>query len=146
MRLYWYSFSNTVIIDDFQKKTGEIIRKIDAPAVGHHFRHGLLAYIAVEKLWSVTVSDLQAWTYTILDCQMRARNTFLARWSVTVSDLQAWTYTILDCQMRARNTFFFLCFSAYYGLFGGATCGVSVWNGGLTESTAGVHYLHHFLD
>ena len=100
-----------------EKKTGEIIRKIDAPAVGHHFRHGLLAYIAVEKLWSVTVSDLQAWTYTIL-----------------------------DCQMRARNTFFFLCFSAYYGLFGGATCGVSVWNGGLTESTAGVHYLHHFLD
>ena len=25
---------------------------------------------AVEKRWSVTVSDLQAWTYNILDCQM----------------------------------------------------------------------------
>ena len=31
---------------------------------------------------------------------------------------------------------------AYYGLFGGATGGVSVWNGGLTESTGSVHYLH----
>ena len=26
---------------------------------------------AVEKRWSVTVSDLQAWTYTIMDCQIR---------------------------------------------------------------------------
>ncbi len=25
---------------------------------------------AVEKRWSVTVSNLQAWTYTILDCQL----------------------------------------------------------------------------
>ena len=37
-------------------------------------------------------------------------------------------------------------FSAYYGLFGGATCGESVWNGGVTESTANVHYLHRVLD
>ena len=74
------------------------------------------------------------------------------RWSVTISDLQAWTYTILACQMAlcARNTFFLSLslslFSAYYGLFGGDTCGVSVWNGGLTESTASVHYLHRVLD
>ena len=34
------------------------------------------------------------------------------RWSVTVSDLQAWTYTIQDCQMTlcARNTSFFFFF------------------------------------
>ena len=34
------------------------------------------------------------------------------RWSVTASDLQAWTYTILDWQMTlcARNTSFFLFF------------------------------------
>ena len=25
----------------------------------------------VEKRWSVTAPDLQAWTYTILDCQLR---------------------------------------------------------------------------
>ena len=31
-------------------------------------------------------------------------------------------------------------------LFGGATCGVSIWNGGLTESTASIHYLHCVLD
>ena len=32
---------------------------------------------AVEKCWPVTVSDLQAWIYTMLDCQMAlcARNT-----------------------------------------------------------------------
>ena len=29
----------------FPEITGEIIRKSEAPAVGHHFRHGLLAYI-----------------------------------------------------------------------------------------------------
>ena len=37
--------------------------------------------------------------------------------------------------------FFFSLFffpPAYYGLFGEARCGVSVWNGGLTESTASV--------
>ena len=62
-------------------------------------------------------------------------------WSVTVSDLQAWTG--LPAARYARET---LLFFAYYGLFGGATCGVSVWNGGLTESTASVHYLHRVLD
>ena len=70
----------------FPEITGEIIRKSEAPAVGHHSRYGLDLYTgiyiyilvhdftmeaAVEKRWSVTVSDLQAWTYTILDCQMR---------------------------------------------------------------------------
>ena len=72
------------------------------------------------------------------------------RWSVTVSDLQAWTYTLLDCQMhtiRYKHFFFFFFFSsAYYGLFSGATCGVSVWNGGQPESTASVLYLHRVLD
>ena len=29
----------------FPEITGEIIRKSEAPAIGHHFRHGLLAYI-----------------------------------------------------------------------------------------------------
>ena len=29
----------------FLEITGEIIRKGEAPVVGHHFRHGLLAYI-----------------------------------------------------------------------------------------------------
>ena len=60
----------------FQEITGDIIQKSEAPAVGHHFRHRLQPYFmndfrmeaAVEKRWSVTVSDLQAWTYTILDC------------------------------------------------------------------------------
>ena len=28
----------------FPEITGEIIRKSEAPAVGHHFRHGLLAF------------------------------------------------------------------------------------------------------
>ena len=68
------------------------------------------------------------------------------RWSVTVSDLQAWTY-ILDCQLHAMREkhfclSFLLLFSAYYGFFGGATGGVFAWNGGLTESTASVHYLN----
>ena len=75
---------------------------------------------------------------------------FEKRWSVTLLDLQAWTYTILECQLRAMHEkhvcFFSSSFFAYYGLFGGATCGVSVWNGGLTESTASVHYLHRILD
>ena len=60
------------------------------------------------------------------------------RWSVTVSNLQAWTYTILDCQL------FFFCF--FFFLFSFGFCGLSVSNGGLTESTASVHYLHRVLD
>ena len=52
-------------------------------------------------------------------------------------------YTGLPTAHYVRET---LLFFAYYGLFGGATCGVSVWNGGLTESTASVHYLHRVLD
>ena len=37
--------------------------------------------------------------------------------SIAASILKSWTYTILDCQMAP---------CAYYGLFGGATCGLSV--------------------
>ena len=58
-------------------------------------------------------------------------------------------YTGLPDVRYALETLFsssFFFFSAYYGLFGGATCGVSVWNGGLTESTDSVHYLHCVLD
>ena len=68
--------------------------------------------------------------------------------SVTVSDLQA-RYRTASCALCARILFFFFFFFfffAYYGLFDGATCGVSVWNGGLSESTASVHYLHYVLD
>ena len=83
---------------------------------------------AVEKCWSVSVSDLQPWTYIYIDTEIY----------------------ILDCQLCAMRekhfVFFFSFFFAYYGLFGGATCGVSVWNGGLTESTASVHYLHRVPD
>ena len=55
--------------------------------VKHHVY--LLTYLmeaAVEKRWSVTVSDLQAWSYTKLDCQMTlcARNTSFFRPSTTV--------------------------------------------------------------
>ena len=41
---------------------------------------------AVEKRWSVTVSDLQAWSYTKLDCQttLCARNTSFFRPRTTV--------------------------------------------------------------
>ena len=67
-------------------------------------------------------------------------------WSVTVSDLQA-RYRTASCALCAIILFLFLfSFFAYYGLFDGATCGVSVWNGGLSESTASVHYLHYVLD
>ena len=64
----------------FPQITGEIIRKSEVPAVGHHSQNGLDIYTstyilihefrmeaAVEKRCSVTVSDLQAWTYTVLD-------------------------------------------------------------------------------
>ena len=64
-------------------------------------------------------------------------------WSVTVSDLQA-RYRTASCALCAIKKFFI--FFAYYGLFDGATCGVSVWNGGLSESTASVYYLHYVLD
>ena len=72
------------------------------------------------------------------------------RMEAAVSDLQAGTcvtYTGLPAALYARETLlFFLFFFTHYGLFGGATCGVSVWNGGRTESTASVHYLHRVLD
>ena len=35
----------TIINRRLPEITGEIIRKSEAPVVGHHFRHGLLAYI-----------------------------------------------------------------------------------------------------
>ena len=64
-----------------------------------------------------------------------------------VSDLQAWTciiYAGLPAALCARET---LLFFMHYGLFGGATCGVSVWNGERKEkSTASVHYLYRVLD
>ena len=55
---------------------------------------------------------------------------------------------ILECQLLVTREkhFLFSSFFAHYEFFGGATCGVSVWNGGLTESTASVHYLHRVLD
>ena len=53
---------------------------------------------------------------------------------------------ILHWTARWRYALETLIFSAYNGLFGGATCGVSVWKGALTESTASVHYLHRVLD
>ena len=40
------------------------------------------------------------------------------RWSVTVSDLQVWTKRQLDCQLRAMREKH-LFFSAYYGLLVG---------------------------
>ena len=46
----------------------------------------------------------------------------------------------------ALETLFSSFFLTYYDLFGRATCGVSIWNGGLTASTASVHYLHCVLD
>ena len=43
---YTYCDTATIIFNrQFPEITGEIIRKSEAPAVGHHFRHGLLAYI-----------------------------------------------------------------------------------------------------
>ena len=53
-------------------------------------------------------------------------------------------YTGLPAVRYVKETLFF----THYGLFGGsgATCGVSVWNGGLTELTVSIHYLHRILD
>ena len=63
--------------------TGEIIWKSEAPMVGHRFTHELLAYIGPwfqngGSSQKALVSDLQAWTYTILDCQtaLYTKNTF----------------------------------------------------------------------
>ncbi len=39
------------------------------------------------------------------------------RWSVTVSNLQAWTYTILDCQLFFFFFFFFFCFFFFFFFF-----------------------------
>ena len=44
-------------------------------------------------------------------------------------------YTGLPDTLETHFLIFFLLL-AYYSLFGGATCVVPVWNGGLTESTA----------
>ena len=63
--------------------------------------------------------------------------------SYTDIDNIYWTAQyILDRTLYMRNTFVF----TQYGLFGGATCDVSVWNDGLAELTMSVHYLHCVLD
>ena len=65
---------------------------------------------------------------------------------ITTIDMAPWHS--LDKQIHRRNNLY-LCstffFSAHYGLFGGATCYMCVWNGGRTELTASVHYLHRVL-
>ena len=81
----------------FPEITGEIIRKSEAPAVGHHSRHGLELYTGV-------------YTY-ILVHDFRMEAAVKKRWSVTVSDLQAWSYIILDCQLRAMREKHFFFFS-----------------------------------
>ena len=48
-----------------------------------------------------------------------------------------------DVRYALETLFSFFFFPTYCGLFGRATCGVSIWNGGLTELTVSVHYLHH---
>ena len=70
------------------------------------------------------------------------------RWSVTVSDLQAWTYTGLPDARYALETLFFFFFFPRTTVFlaGPHAVSVSVWNGGLTESIASVHYLHRVPD
>ena len=118
----------------FLEITWEIIRKSEAPAVGHHSRHGLGSIY-----WHIYI--------LVHDFRMglHSSRTALVCDSIRPSsmDLQAGC-----CALCARNffSFLFFFFFAYYGLFGAATCGVSVWNGGLTESTASVHYLHRVLD
>ena len=68
------------------------------------------------------------------------------RWSVTVLYLQAWTYTILDSQLRAmreKHLFFFMFFFSRTTVFlvgPHAVCPFGM------ESTASVHYLHRVLD
>ena len=116
----------------FPEITGEIIRNSEA--------------LRQDIIPDTDLIYILAYIYIVHDFRMEAP--VEKRWSVTVLYLQAWTYTILDCQLRAmrEKLFFFSFFSAYYGLFGGATCNVSVWNGGLTESTASVRYLHRVLD
>ena len=67
--------------------------------------------------------------------------------SIRPSGMDLYYTGLPDARYTLETGFFFFVFSrAYYGLFGGATCGVSVWNGGLTESTASVHYLYRVLD
>ena len=46
----------------------------------------------------------------------------------------------------AIETLFYPFFFRVLRSFRRATCGVSVWNGGLTESTASFHDLHRVLD
>ena len=136
-----------------------------SPWAGYHLRHGLdklLVFIIsltvhcktnflVNLYWDNKYSDSDSdlflnWHIYVHDIRMEAA--VKKRWSVTVSDLQAWTYnyTGLPAARYAREILSFFFPFAYYGLLGVATCGVSVWNGGLTESTASVHYLHRVLD
>ena len=108
----------------FPETTGVIIQKSEAPAVGH----GLLADMISE--WRRQSKSVGLWQYQTF------RHGPILHWTAR------WRYAL-----KTLNSFFFsFVFSAYYGLFGGATCGVSVWNGGLTESTASIHYLHRVLD
>ena len=106
-----------------EKKSGN--NRADYPAVGYHFGRGLLVYIGP---WfksktlvcnSIRPSGMDIYYTGLPD----ARNALETQPPPPTHPLPA-----------------------YYGLFGEATCCVSVWNGGLTESTASVHYLHPVLD
>ena len=111
----------------FPQITGEIIWKSEACAVGHHCRRRLLVYIGP---WFQNGGGSRK----VLVCD-----------SIRPSGMNLYYTGLPDGAVR-QFFFFFFFFFAYYSLFGGATCGVSVWNGGLTESSAIVHYLYRVLD
>ena len=120
----------------FPEITGEIIQKSEAPAVGHNSRHGLDLY-----------SGIYIYVYWSMISEWRRQSKSAGLWQYQTFRHGSYIYWTVSCALCARIFLFFsFLFFAYYGLFGGATCGVSVWNGRLTESTASVHYLHRVLD
>ena len=91
------------------------------------FRHGPDLYTGVYRSM-------------ISQCAKRSRKT-LVRDRIRPSGMTA------SCVLCAGSALFlFLFFFRGLRSFGGATWGVFVWNGGLTESAANVHCLHRVLD
>ena len=133
------------------------IRKVHAClAVTFHLRfwqndRGLLRATAVTRGWNGYRN--KKYIYWSMISEWRQQSKSAGLWQYQTFRHGPILYWTASCALCARNTFslslsffFFFSFLAYYSLFGGATCGVSVWNGGLTDSTASVDYLHSDLD
>ena len=94
--------------------------------------------------WSPAVFRRMTHIYRSMISEWRWQSKSTGLWQYQTFRYGPILYWTARCVLCVRNTF--LSFPPVYYSLGRATCSVSVWNGGPTESTVSIHYLHCVLD